>query len=119
MTKGLRMAAAASIIFTVSTIIMPAQSTPHDHWVATWATSEQMAVTTPDRPVLPPNIKMPDFRHMKGAHRPPGIPTISPNQTVRMIVHTSIPGQKLRIELSNAFDKGVVTVGDAHVAIRT
>lgn len=119
MTKRLRMAAAAAIMFTLCTAIVTAQSTPHDHWVATWATSEQMAVTTPDRPVLPPNIKMPDFRHMKGAHKPPGIPTISPNQTVRMIVHTSIPGQKLRIELSNAFDKGVVTVGDAHVAIRT
>lgn len=90
-----------------------------EHWVATWATPEEMAVTPPDMPVLPPNIRMPDFRHMKGAHRPPRIPTISDNQTVRMIVHTSIPGQKLRIELSNAFGKSAVTIGDAHIALST
>ena len=90
MTKWLRMLAIAGIL-TLSTTIMPAQSNsgPQDHWVATWATSEQMAVTAPDRPVLPPNIKMPDFRHMKGVHGPPAIPAISNNQTVRMIVHTS------------------------------
>lgn len=120
MTKRLRMLILTGIVFMLSTTIMLAQSNsaPHDHWVATWATSEQMAVTPFDKPVVPRNIKMPDFRHMKGAHRPPGIPTISSNQTVRMIVHTSIPGQKLRIELSNAFDKGVVTIGGAHVALR-
>lgn len=120
MTKRFRMLAIAGIL-TFSTAILSAQSSagPQDHWVATWATSEQMAVTAPDRPVLPPNIKMPDFRHMKGVHGPPPLPTISNNQTVRMVVHTSIPGQKIRIELSNAFGKGVVMIGDAHVAIRT
>ena len=120
MVNRLWMLATAGI-FTFATTILPAQAIagPQDHWVATWATSEQMAVTAFDRPVLPSNIKMPDFRHMKGVHGPPAIPTISNNQTVRMIVHTSIPGQKIRIELSNAFDKGVVTVGDAHVALRT
>jgi lysophospholipase L1-like esterase len=78
-----------------------------------------MAVTPRDFPVLPPNVKMPDFRNMKGAHMPPRIPTISDNQTVRMIVHTSIPGQELRIELSNSFGKSVISIGDAHVALRT
>jgi lysophospholipase L1-like esterase len=52
-------------------------------------------------------------------HGPPQIPTITNNQTVRMIVHTSIPGQKIRIELSNAFGKSAVTVGGAHIALRT
>jgi len=120
MTKSLGMLAIAGI-FTLSTTLMSAQSAsgPQDHWVASWATSEQMAVTVPDRPLLPPNIKMPDFRNMKGAHRPPGIPTISPNQTVRMIVRTSIPGQKIRVELSNAFGDGTVSIGGAHVALRT
>lgn len=120
MIKRLGMVAIAAVL-TLSTTIAPAQARAglQDHWVATWATSEEMAATAFDRPVLPPNVKMPDFRHMKGAHRPPSIPTISNNETVRMIVHTSIPGQKIRIELSNSFDKGVVTIGDAHVAIRT
>jgi lysophospholipase L1-like esterase len=113
------MVAVASTL-TFSTSMLSAQrGEAQDHWVSTWATSEQMAVTTPDRPVLPPNIKMPDFKNMKGVHGPPSIPTISDNQTVRMIVHTSIPGQKFRIELSNAFGMGVVSIGDAHVALRS
>jgi len=108
-------------ILTFSSAVVPAQpsAAPQDHWVATWATSEQMAVTPPDRPVLPPNIKMPDFRHMKGVHGPPAIPTFTGDQTVRQIVHTSIPGQKVRVELSNAFGKTVVSIGDAHVALHT
>lgn len=118
--KWLQISAVAGVV-TLSAAIASAQATavPQDHWVATWATSEQMAVTPPDRPVLPPNIKMPDFRHMKGVHGPPAIPTITNNQTVRMIVHTSIPGQRIRIELSNAFGKSVVAIGDAHVALRS
>jgi lysophospholipase L1-like esterase len=120
MKKWLWVLAIAGIL-TFSTAVVPAQlsAAPQDHWVATWATSEQMAVTPPDRPVLPPNIKMPDFRHMKGVHGPPPIPTITGNQTVRQIVHISIPGQKIRVELSNAFGKSVVSIGDAHVALRT
>ena len=116
-----RMTPVMLIIVALSTSGASAQANSgrQDHWVATWATSEQMAVTTPDAPVLAPGIKMPDFRNMKGVHGPPPLPAVSNNQTVRMIVHTSIPGKEIRIELSNAFDEEDVTIGDAHVAIRT
>lgn len=120
MTKQFQMLAVSGILAFSSTLLVAQSKTvPQDQWVATWATSEQMAVTPPDRPILPPDVKMPDFRHMKGVHGPPALPSISDNQTVRMIVHTSIPGQRIRVELSNAFGKDVVTVGDAHVALRT
>ncbi len=119
MTRWFGVSAVAGIVMC-ATIALSAQSTPgpQDQWVATWATSEQMAATTPDRPVLPPGVTMPDFRKMKGTHGPPPLPIISNNQTVRMIVRTSIPGHKIRIELSNAFDRGVISIGDAHVARR-
>lgn len=120
MTKQFRiLVIAGSLVLSITLVSAQAGAGPQDHWVATWATSEQMAVTAPDRPVLPPNIKMPDFRNMKGVHGPPAIPTFSGNQTVRMIVHTSIPGEKLRIELSNAFGDSDVSIGDAHVANHT
>lgn len=120
MTKWLWALASATTL-TASAAIMPAQTTVplQDHWVATWATSEQMAATSPDRPVLPTNITMPDFQHMKGVHGPPPLPIIANNQTVRMVVHTSVPGKKIRIELSNAFDLGVISMGSAHVAVRS
>jgi lysophospholipase L1-like esterase len=41
------------------------------------------------------------------------------DQTVRMIVHTSIGGSRARIRLSNPFGGGTVTVGAAHLALRT
>jgi lysophospholipase L1-like esterase len=41
------------------------------------------------------------------------------NQTVRMIVRTSIAGKRLRVRLSNAFGSMPVAVGAAHLAIRS
>src|ERR1035438_67992 len=40
------------------------------------------------------------------------------NQTVRMIVRTSIAGRRLRVRLSNAFGGTPVVLGAAHLAIR-
>jgi lysophospholipase L1-like esterase len=40
------------------------------------------------------------------------------NQTVRMIVRTSIGGRRLRVRLSNAFGGTPVVLGTAHLAIR-
>lgn len=39
-------------------------------------------------------------------------------QTLRQIVHTSISGSAARIDLSNAFGSGPVTIADVHVAAR-
>src|ERR1019366_2278395 len=40
------------------------------------------------------------------------------NQTVRMIVRTSVAGRRLRVRLSNAFGGTPVVLGAAHLAIR-
>ena len=98
---------------------LSAQSTASSgqHWVAVWTTAQEMAVSVQERPVLPPDVKMPDFSKMK---MPPGlqIPEQLENQTVRMIVHTSLGGTRLRVELTNGFGKGVVSIGAAHIAVR-
>ena len=88
-------------------------------WVASWATAQEMAPSKPDRPVISPDVKRPDFRNMHGPRPSQVVPTIAPNQTVRMILHTSIGGKKLRIELANAFGKEPVVIGSAHIASRT
>jgi lysophospholipase L1-like esterase len=108
-------------VLLLSTVLVPAQpvSQETEHWVATWATAEDMAPSTQERPELPPNIKMPDFSSFKG-HMPQfNIPKNIQDQTVRMIVHTSIGGKRLRLELSNAFGKSPVSIGSAHVAVKT
>jgi len=107
-----------SILFTVS-LVGQSGSLPRENWVVTWATAQEMAPAVQERPVIPPGTKMPDFSAMRGPRRPTQIPKDVADQTVRMIVHTSIAGKRLRLELSNAFGKNVVSIGSAHVAIRT
>jgi lysophospholipase L1-like esterase len=64
------------------------------HWVTTWGAS-------PVAP-LPTNTTNPGFT----------------NQTVRLIVHTSIGGDKVRVRLSNAFGTSSLVVGAAHIALQ-
>jgi lysophospholipase L1-like esterase len=84
-----------------------------DHWVATWAASPQS-----------PRFVFPRFAitPQPGQTNPPppvfpAPPTIR-NQTVRMIVHTSIGGRRVRVQLSNAFGTSALAVGAAHIALR-
>jgi lysophospholipase L1-like esterase len=81
------------------------------HWVATWTTAQ-------------PLMRMPPRQPPAGPARPGFAATqsISQNgfhdQTVRMVVHTSLGGTKVRIRLANAIGGNIVRVGAAHVALR-
>jgi lysophospholipase L1-like esterase len=63
-------------------------------WVATWGAS-------PVAP-LPANTTNPGFT----------------NQTVRLVVHTSLGGDEARVRLSNAFGTESLVIGAAHIALR-
>lgn len=65
-------------------------------WVATWGASPEPTS------LLAPNTVNPSFT----------------NQTLRLIVRTSIGGNQVRIRLSNAFGADSLVVGSAHVALR-
>ena len=95
--------------------LVQAQPKGQERWVATWATAQTLVRQAPPRPAATP------------AADAPASPTTTPqeiaargfnNQTVRMIVRTSIGGQRLRVRLSNAFGGTPVVLGTAHVAIR-
>jgi lysophospholipase L1-like esterase len=75
-----------------------------EHWVATWAASPQARAGGPPRAAQP------------GAPAPL---TSFKDQTVRMIVHTSIGGSRVRIELSNAYGTAPLMIGAAHVALHS
>lgn len=64
-------------------------------WVATWGAS-------PVAP-LPANTTNTGFT----------------NQTVRLVVHTSLGGNEVRVRLSNAFGSQSLVVGAAHIALRS
>ena len=63
------------------------------NWIGTWAASPQ--------PVQPGQVKI--YR----------------NQSLRLIVHTSIGGAQVRIKLSNIYGEQPVVIGAAHLARRT
>ncbi len=65
----------------------------HKQWIGTWATAPQ--------PPSPGHLQ--SFR----------------NQTLRLIVHTSAGGTKVRIKISNIFGDHPLHIGRAHIARRT
>ena len=95
------------------------QQSLDDHWVATWATALDMAPTKMEVPVLPPGLTAPDFSKMHGTRPKMQVPAKLENETIRMIVHTSIGGGQVRVQLSSATGKGEVTIGSAHIAVRS
>ncbi len=68
-----------------------------ERWVATWAASPQAPRVAPGRA----NQPAPGFS----------------DQTIRMVVHTSIGGRRARVQLSNAFGATPLKIGSAHVAL--
>lgn len=86
-----------------------------EHWVATWAASPQETRAFAPRPNAA--APAPNGRGQQGAAPAPPITNFH-DQTVRMIVRTSIGGRRVRVELSNAFGAQPLMVGAAHVALR-
>jgi lysophospholipase L1-like esterase len=94
--------------------LVRAQSKGQERWVTTWATAQTLVRQAPARQAVTPADS-------------PTVPATTPqaigergfdNQTVRMIVRTSIGGRRLRVRLSNAFGGPPVVLGTAHLAIR-
>ena len=94
--------------------------TGSEHWVASWTTPQPMIRNPPPAPRPP------------AAPGAPATPGRGPNpvqqainsrgfkdQTVRMIVHTSIGGSKVRLKFSSPFGGTAVTLGEVHVALRS
>jgi lysophospholipase L1-like esterase len=90
------------------------------------APSAQSATTTPAPSAMPATPSAATPPSQGTVAQPPGaagggVPfrvTTLANQTVRMILRTSIGGRRARVKLSNAFGSAPVLVGAAHIARR-
>ena len=80
----------------------------NEHWVTTWATAQQLAPTR-----LP-------FGRGELVQPPPAVrvPATLKDQTIRMIVHASLGGRRVRVSLANALEKPTLKLGAAHIALR-
>jgi lysophospholipase L1-like esterase len=85
-----------------------------EHWVETWAASPQARAGGPPRAAQP---AAPGAAPATAATKNLAQPTSFNDQTVRMIVHTSIGGSRARVELSNAYGTAPLMIGSAHVGL--
>ena len=92
MNRPLANALSCGLIGLLAMLAM-AQNPAGKRWIGTWATA-------PQRP-MPGHVQ--SFR----------------NQTLRLIVHTSAGGTKVRIKISNTFGDHPLLIGGAHIARRT
>jgi len=95
MREAKRKVAVGILLLVILSSFVCAEVKDRDHWVSAWSTS---------------------------VHTPLPFPGLSPtpvfeNQTIRMVVRTSIGGQRLRIRFSNAYGSSPLEIGAAHVAL--
>lgn len=69
-----------------------------EHWVGTWTASMHGQISFAGR-----NAPNEGFE----------------NQTVRMVVHTTVGGYRARVRLSNEFGTAPLAIGSAHIALRS
>ena len=119
-------------LFAILGLAVAGIANAQDHWVATWAASAQGA-----RVALPPAGRGGATPAPAPAPAPSAAPTPAPanpgnqaapagfgpppsfnNQTVRMIVRTSIGGRRVRVHLSNVFGTTPLRIGTVHIALR-
>ena len=104
---------AITVICAVPLAVAQSQNAA-EHWVTTWATAQQLAVSSfgggrAGPPVLP--------RPRPNGPEASNLPPTFADQTVRMIVRTSLGGSRLRVELSNMIGAQPLEIGAAHIAI--
>lgn len=86
-------------------------------WIPSWVAAPQPA--RPPQPIRIPNAPAQSQAAPPASAARPPAPIVSlNNQTVRMIVHTSIGGGRVRIRLSNAYGTAALKIGAAHIALR-
>jgi lysophospholipase L1-like esterase len=95
------------------TVLAGAGAFAQEHWVATWGASPIATANPAAAPPVaagapPATPAKPGPGPFRGAH----------DQTIRMVVHTSIGGRSARVELANTFGVDRLKIGSAHMALR-
>jgi lysophospholipase L1-like esterase len=90
-----------------------------EHWVPTWAAAPQPGRVVESFLVPRAPTSTNPSADKKARDALPLKPIVGlNNQTVRMIIRTSIAGHRVRVQLANTYSATALSVGSAHVAIR-
>jgi hypothetical protein len=87
-----------------------------DHWVTSWTAAPQQ----PRGGGPPPAAAQGAAAGQRGQAAPAAqaAPAVFNDQTIRMILHTTLGGRRARVTLSNAYGNAPLKIGAAHVALR-
>ncbi|HEX4020505.1 MAG TPA: SGNH/GDSL hydrolase family protein [Acidobacteriaceae bacterium] len=91
-----RLASLLALVCCILTLPVYAANTPNQRWVATWTSAQQTSDTGT-------GVSKTGFN----------------NQTIRMVIHTSLGGSMVRVHLSNAFGTTSLKVGSVHIALHS
>jgi len=126
---------ATLISISIPAVAQKKTAMPETHWVATWASAQQVPRAGFARPAAPPagagaastaapTAAAPGVAAPVAAAptAPIAPPTPRPargfnNQTLRMVFHASLGGSQVRVHLSNAYGASPLVVGAAHIAL--
>jgi lysophospholipase L1-like esterase len=135
-----RLSALVAILGIASAALFSQTPRPAEHWVAAWTTAvvpavipqapagrgQPPAAAPAQQPAPTPQPAAPSATAQPAQPAPapvPAAPAPPPvrnfnNQTLRLIVHPTLGGDRLRVVLSNAFGTAPLVVGGAQVALR-
>jgi lysophospholipase L1-like esterase len=135
------------VVLAISSVGLAQGGRAAEHWVGAWSTAVVVAtplaaagagrgapLAAPGQPAAQPQPpaaaapappagqlqQVPQGAPLGPPPGPPGPPPVRTfnNQTLRLIIHTSIGGDRVRVVLSNAFGTAPLVVGAANVALR-
>jgi lysophospholipase L1-like esterase len=110
-----------TVIVLVVILALVQVASAQDHWVTTWVAAPQQPRGGGPPPAAQPAAAPGGQRGQAG----PAGPAVAPpppafnDQTIRMIVHTSLGGRRARVTLSNAYGNTPLKIGTVHVALRS
>jgi lysophospholipase L1-like esterase len=132
--KRLTVGGSALAVALVAALLLGQAPGPGEHWVGAWSTALVVAQPpappgggrgAPAPPPAAPAGPPPPAASPSSAGPPPPPAATGPapirhfnNQTLRLIVHPTIGGERLRVVLSNAFGTAPLVIGAANVALR-
>ncbi len=105
-------------IWALASLALSPLAFAQEHWVATWAASP-IATNIAAAPAKPVATPVAGGAPAAAPAKPGPAPLRSfNNQTIRMVVNTSIGGRSVRVELANTFGTDRLKIGSAHIALR-
>jgi lysophospholipase L1-like esterase len=110
-----------TVIVLVVILALVQVASAQDHWVTTWVAAPQQPRGGGPPPAAQPAATPGGQRGQAGPAGPAvaAPPTAFNDQTIRMIVHTSLGGRRARVTLSNAYGNTPLKIGTVHVALRS